>query len=90
MATLVPISEAKGRLAELVRDSDEDDVMLLRHGRPAAVVISTRRYEALLDEIEDLRDRLSIHEREGLTVGLDAVIAELGLSVDEQSDRKAG
>jgi antitoxin StbD len=76
----VPISEAKGRLAELVRDSDDEDVVLLRHGRPAAVVMSARRYEALLEEIEDLRDRLSIHEREGLTMDLDKVGAELGLS----------
>lgn len=79
MPNLMPISEAKGRLAELVRDADDDDVLLLRHGRPAAVLMSARRHEALLEEIEDLRDRLSIHEREGLTMGLDKVAAELGL-----------
>lgn len=80
MAALVPISEAKGRLAALVRDSDDDNVLLLRHGRPAAVLMSARRHEALMEEIEDLRDRLSIHEREGLTMDLDEVAAELGLS----------
>jgi antitoxin StbD len=87
MAELVPISEAKARLSELVRDSDAEDVLLLRHGRPVAVVLSARRYEGLLEEIEDLRDRLSVHEREGLTVGLDAVKAQLGL--DETSRRSA-
>ena len=76
----VPISQAKGRLTVLVRDSDENDVLLMRHGRPAAVLLSVRRHEALLEEIEDLRDRLSIHEREGLTSDLDKVVAELGLS----------
>lgn len=81
MAVLVPISEAKGKLAELVRNADETDVLLLRHGRPAAVVMSTRRHEALLEEIEDLRDRLSIHEREGLTTELDKIEAELGLNL---------
>lgn len=80
MAVLIPISEAKGKLAELVRDSDESDVVLMKHGRPAAVVLSVRRHEALLEEIEDLKDRLSIHEREGLTMSLDKVLAELGLS----------
>jgi phosphomannomutase len=69
---------ATRELAKLVRDSDSVDVLLLRHGRPAAVILSTRRYEALLEELEDLRDRLSIHEREGLTVELDKVLAELG------------
>jgi prevent-host-death family protein len=79
MAEFVPISEAKARLSEIVRESDSEDVLLLRHGRPAAVVVSTRRYNALLEEIEDLKDRLSVHEREDVTVGLDKVIAELGL-----------
>lgn len=80
MAALVPISEAKGRLAALVRDSESEDVILVRHSRPAAVLMSMRRHEALLEEIEDLRDRLSIHEREGLTDDWDKVKAELGLS----------
>jgi prevent-host-death family protein len=79
MAEFVPISEAKARLSAIVRESDSEDVLLLRHGRPAAVVVSTRRYNALLEEIEDLKDRLSVHERDGVTVGLDKVIAELGL-----------
>jgi len=90
MAKLVPISEAKGRLSELVRDSDAADVLLLRHGRPAAVIVSMRRYEALLEEIEDLRDRLSIHEREGLTVELDKVLAELGEDSGTSQPRTAG
>jgi antitoxin StbD len=41
--------------------------------------VSVRRYEALLEEMEDLQDRLSIHEREGLTLSLEKVSAELGL-----------
>lgn len=79
MSILVPLSEAKGKLAEIVRDSDREDVLLLRHGRPSAVVISVPRYEALLEEVEDLRDRLSVHEREHLTMDFDKLSAELGL-----------
>lgn len=82
MAQFIPISEAKPRLAEIVRDSDDEDVLLLRHGRPAAVVVSARRWDALNEEIEDLRDRLSIHERDGVTVDFDKVVAELGLELD--------
>lgn len=80
MAVLMPISEAKGRLSELVVESDSDEVTLTKHGRPAAVLLSARRFEALLEEIEDLRDRLSVHEREHLPIGLDKLLAELGTS----------
>lgn len=79
MSQFMPISEAKGRLSEVVRDSDAEDVLLMRHGRPAAVVLSVRRYGALLEEMEDLQDRLSVHEREGLTVDFEKALAELGL-----------
>lgn len=40
----------------------------MRHGHPTAAVISARRYDALLEEMEDLRDRLSLAERDGVTV----------------------
>jgi hypothetical protein len=33
----------KGILSELVRDSDSEDVLLMRHGRPAAVLMSVER-----------------------------------------------
>lgn len=79
MSKLIAISEAKGRLSEIVRDSDDADVLLMRHGHPAAVIMSVRRHEALLEELEDLRDRLSVHEREGVTMDFDKLAAELGL-----------
>lgn len=78
MPRLIPISEAKGRLAEVVRDSEDDDVLLLRHGRPAAVVIGVARHDAMMEEIEDLKDRLAIHERDHVTISLDKLEAELG------------
>ena len=80
MSTFVPLSEAKGRLSEIVRTSETENVLLMRHGRPAAVVIGTARYDALLEEIEDLRDRLSVHEREGMVLDFDKLKAELGLN----------
>jgi prevent-host-death family protein len=80
MAALVPITSAKARLGELINTSDSEDVLLMRHGHPAAVLMSVRRHEELLEELEDFRDRLSIHEREGLTTSLDKVVAELGLN----------
>jgi prevent-host-death family protein len=74
----IPISEAKGRLAEVVRDSEDHDVVLLRHGRPAALVIGAERFDAWMDEVEDLKDRLAVYERDHVTISLDKLAAELG------------
>lgn len=79
MAKMIPLSEAKGRLSEVVRDSEDTDVLLMKHSTPAAVVMSFARHEALLEQIEDLMDRLSVHEREGVTVDFDKLKVELGL-----------
>ncbi|MDQ3733347.1 MAG: type II toxin-antitoxin system prevent-host-death family antitoxin [Actinomycetota bacterium] len=78
MPAVIPISEAKGRLAQVVRDAEEHDVILLRHGRPAAMVIGAERYDAINEELEDLRDRLAVYERDHVTIGIDKLIAELG------------
>lgn len=77
MSVIIPISEAKGRLAELVREADAEPVTLMRHGHPAAVILSARRYEAMLEEMDELEDRLSVHEREHVTVDFDKLRAEL-------------
>jgi antitoxin StbD len=79
MRKVIPISDAEVRLAEIVRDSASDDVVLMRHGRPAAVVMSFARHEALVEKLEDMADRLFIHERDGLTMDYDRFAAELGL-----------
>jgi prevent-host-death family protein len=79
MTVLVPVTEAKGRLSALVHDAEDADVLLMRHGRPAAVLIGAARYQALLDQLDDLEDRLSVHEREGLTMDVGKLRAELGL-----------
>jgi antitoxin StbD len=62
MDKLVPLTEAKNRLHEIVRQAADDNVVILRHGRPVAVVISPAALEALLDEVEDLKDRCSVLE----------------------------
>jgi antitoxin StbD len=80
MSELVSISKARPRLSELVRHSHDEDVVLMNHSTPAAVIVSVDRYEALLDELEDLRDRLSIHERTGVTIPAEKLLIELGLT----------
>lgn len=80
MSQLVPISEARARLSKLVREAADQDVVLMNHGRPAGILISPERYESLLDELEDLRDRLSVHERERVTMPLSKLAIELGIA----------
>lgn len=84
--TLVPISEAKGRLAALVRESADNDVLLMRHGRPAAVMVGHERYEAMIERYLDMADRLAVleHDPDEPTVDADRLFAELGL--DEKSE----
>ena len=49
---LVPVSEAKARLTELVRKATTVDVWLTRHGRPVAVIVSAERYARLVAKAE--------------------------------------
>lgn len=85
VAEFVPISEAKGKLTGLVRVSDEQDVVLMRHGRPAAVLMSARRHAELMNALDDMEDRLAVHESDDLTVPWERLKAELGLD----GERKA-
>jgi antitoxin StbD len=70
MDRMVPITEAKGRLSELVREAEDHEVLLMRHSRVAAVLLSAARYEALLEELEDARDALSVYESRDSEPGL--------------------
>ncbi|BBZ26456.1 hypothetical protein MMAD_07510 [Mycolicibacterium madagascariense] len=82
MTLMVPVSKAKAKLSELIRQAADEDVILMNHSTPAAILISAERYDELIEELEDLRDRISVHERSGITIGLDKLMAELGLVAD--------
>jgi len=49
---LVPVTEARERFKEILEGMAERNVLLLRHGRPVAVLISPDRYNEMLDRIE--------------------------------------
>ncbi len=89
MAEFVPVSEAKGRLSKLVAGADSHDVVLMRHGRPAAVMLSARRHAELMEQLDDMEDRLAVSESEGddVTVPWEKLKAELGL--DDEDQQKA-
>lgn len=77
MDHIIGVTEAKAQLTKLIRDAESHDVILLRHGRPAAVLISPQRLDALHERLEDAEDRLSVYERDGVTVDYEKVSAEV-------------
>lgn len=71
MERTVPISEARTHLTPLLEEAREHEVYLIKHSKPVGVLLDAEKYERLLDHIEDLEDRLAMHEREGDTISLD-------------------
>ena len=66
--TTVNVSEAREKLAEVIDAAQAEAVVLERYGRPAAVLVSVERYEALLDAFEEAED----------VSAFDAAMAEAG------------
>jgi len=58
MAKIVPFSEARSNLTELLDDLEKrhEHVLITRNGRPSAVLLSADEYEALEETLEILQD----------------------------------
>ncbi len=58
MARTLPISEVKARLPELVTgvQEREEEIVVTRKGKPAAVLVSYGEYERLRDTLDVLSD----------------------------------
>lgn len=58
MAKILPISEVKARLPELVTGVAErdDEVIVTRNGKPAAMLVSYTEYESLKETLDVLSD----------------------------------
>jgi antitoxin YefM len=58
MARTLPISEVKTRLPELVLgvQEREEEIVVTRNGRPAAVLVNVDEYERLKETIDVLSD----------------------------------
>ncbi len=59
MSKTLPISEVKARLPELVTGvaEREEEIVVTRNGRPAAVLVSYAEYERLKETLHVLSDR---------------------------------
>src|SRR5438105_628928 len=59
MARILPISEVKARLPELVSgvEGREEEIVVTRKGKPAAVLVNHAEYERLKETVDVLSDR---------------------------------
>jgi prevent-host-death family protein len=62
---ITSITNAKPHLSELVDKSDTEEVILTRHGSAAAVILSSARYDSLIERLEDAEDALAAYQAEG-------------------------
>ena len=64
MSKTMPISEVKTRLPELVSGVEERDeeIVVTRNGKPAAVLVNYDEYERLKDTLDVLSDPVSMRQ----------------------------
>jgi prevent-host-death family protein len=60
MPKIYNITEGKTHLPAIVRDAAKENITIVRHGHPAAVVLSTARFDNMVAYIEDLEDRITV------------------------------
>jgi PHD/YefM family antitoxin component YafN of YafNO toxin-antitoxin module len=87
--SVIAMSEAKARLSALVANPSFEDVVLLRHGKAAAVLVNPARYEELLEALDDLNDIEAVaHFREQPEPTMEAV--EFFARLDADRAKRAG
>lgn len=59
MAKIVPFTEARSNLTELLDDVEDrhEHVLITRNGRPSAVILSADEYESLEETLAILEDK---------------------------------
>jgi antitoxin YefM len=64
MSKTMPISEVKTRLSELVSgvEEREDEIVVARNGKPAAVLVNYDEYERLKETLDILSDPVSMRQ----------------------------
>ena len=58
MPKTLPLSEVKTRLPELIAgvEDREEEVLVTKNGRPAAIIVNVREYERLKETLDVLSD----------------------------------
>lgn len=81
--TSMNVSEAREKLAEVIDAAQSEAVVLERYGQPAAVLVSVKRYQELLDAFEEAEDVAAFDSamaEEGDDIPWEQVKADLGWS----------
>lgn len=81
MVAKLSVSQAREKLSEAIDTACSEAVFLERYGRPAAVLVSTERYEELLDALEEVEDIAAFDAamaEEGDNIPWEQVKADLG------------
>lgn len=90
MARIVPFTEARARLTELLDDVEarHEHLVITRKGRPVAIVVSPEEWDAIEETLDVLQDEGTLTDlresendvKAGLLSSLDEMRRELGLA----------
>jgi prevent-host-death family protein len=76
---IMPVTDLRQNITTVLKALEESGqpLYITQYGRPKAVLLSYREYEALIRELEDLEDSLCIYEgKDEPTKSLEEVLAE--------------
>lgn len=91
---MVPITEASQRgISDIARQAEDGiDIVLTRHGKPVAVVMSIHKANRIRELEEDVLDAALVLARvagdDGARFGLDEVLAEFGIGAVTKPKKK--
>lgn len=77
MDTIVGITEFRDQAKRLVDQLGDDNIVVVRHSRPVAILMHPDRLERLLTRVEDLEDEIAVLSATGDTVPFDVAKKEL-------------
>ena len=58
MIQTASVTELRDKLAETIDSLEEDNaILIMRHSKPAAYLVSLEFFESLIEQVEDLQDQ---------------------------------
>ena len=85
MTQTASVTELREKLAETIDSLGEDNaILILRHSKPAAYLVSLELFESLMERVEDLQDQADmvaalLDYEQGKAVDAEEVFGRLGI-----------